>query len=209
MKRRGALLPAPALVLLLAALAATVAVPLYGIRVDVEAAEVFSCSEAVPPGHVVMFSFLMNPDFVFPVRIRDEDTKELLKVWSNDAQGFFSVVSAEKKLQLTFDFDNTQSILTPMSVNFDIRIVPDLSSSVGVEQIDPVEKNIRRLSMKMHSLRSLQDALRYRQNDHRTTVEEVRRRVLLWSVLQVVGFLAALGGQLWLFRSFVEKRRTV
>ncbi|CBZ29166.1 conserved hypothetical protein [Leishmania mexicana MHOM/GT/2001/U1103] len=209
MKRHGALLSVSVLVLLLDALVATVAVPASAIGVGVEATEVFSVTDVVPPGNNLLFAFHMNPDFVFPVRVRCRETGDVLQAWKDSPQGYLNLPSTDKTRHLVFEFDNSQSTLTPMSVSFDIRVITDPTRGVREEEIDPIEKKVQTLFDKTQILRRLQESIRYNQKEHRTIVEHASEGVHWWSIMQVVGFFVAAGGQLWLLRSFVEKRRTI
>ncbi|CAC9518671.1 conserved hypothetical protein [Leishmania infantum JPCM5] len=209
MKRHGALLSVSVLVLLVAALVATAAAPASAIAVGVEATEVFSVTDIVPPGNNLVFAFYMNPDFVFPVRIRCRETGDVLQAWKGSPQGYLNLPSTDKTRHLVFEFDNSQSLLTLSSVSFEIRVIPDPTRGVRKEEIDPIEKKVQTLFEKMQTLRKLQELIRYNQKDHRALVEHANERVHWWSIMQVVSFFVAAGGQLWLLRSFVEKRRTI
>ncbi|CAJ1031388.1 emp24/gp25L/p24 family/GOLD, putative [Leishmania lindenbergi] len=156
-----------------------------------------------------MFSFQMDHYFTFPVRILCSDTGDLLKEWKDDAQGLFNLPSTNKKRNLVFEFDNSQSTMTGVTVNFEIHITLDPSYSVRADKVDPIESKVQELYGKMQGLRTLQKALRYKQKEHRTTVEATKERVLWWSIMQVVGFAVAAGSQLWLLQSLLEKRRSL
>ncbi|KAK7201896.1 emp24/gp25L/p24 family/GOLD [Novymonas esmeraldas] len=210
MRRRGVASSTAALAVgLLVLLLLGVATSSSALVVGVHAGEVFSITEVVPPGKVVMFVFQMHPDFIMDVRIRDGDSAAELQRWSDNAQGYVNLPATNERRSMVFEFDNSQSMMSSKSINFDLRMTTDTSQVIHSDQIDPIEKKVQQLYYKMQTLRGLQEALRYQQKDHRATVEDVNDRVLWWSMMQVVGFLVAAGGHLWLLRRFLEKRRTI
>ncbi|CAG9579276.1 conserved hypothetical protein [Leishmania major strain Friedlin] len=156
-----------------------------------------------------MFAFYMTPTFDFPVRIRCRETGDVLQAWKDSPQGYLNLPSTDKTRHLVFEFDNSQSLLTLGSVSFEIRVIPDPARGVREEEIDPIEKKVQTLFETMQTLRKLQELIRYDQKEHRTLVEHANVRVHWCSIMQVVSFVAAAGGQLWLLRRFVEKRRTL
>lgn len=196
-------------VLLLLLALACAGLPAAAVVVAVNAGEKFIVREVTLPGQVIMFAFQMNPDFVFPVVVRFAESGLVAQEWHDNAHGFVNLPASKTKREYIFEFDNTGSMLTSMNVNFDIRIIPGIDQEPSNENLDPIEKKIRSLYNKAQSLRGLQQSLRYQQKDHRATVEDVSERVLLWSIVQVCGFFVAVGGQLFLLRRFLEKRRTV
>ena len=198
--------------LLLCALAALflfATTPIHAISTAVSPGEVFVVEEVLPPGYMLMFAFQLQPDHLLTVSVKDRNTGLLLQWWRDERSGTMSIQSSDAKQVYHFVFDNSNSVLTYKNVNFDIRVVPDPEHASGNELIDPIEAKIRALTVKVYRMKGLQQTLRYQQKDHRATVEDANERVLLWSVLQVVGFVAACGGQLFMLKTLLEKRRTI
>ena len=68
---------------------------------------------------------------------------------------------------------------------------------------------VHSLFEKIQMVKGIQQTLHYQEKDHRATVEDANERVLLWSVLQVVGFLVVSGAQIYLLKRFLENKRPV
>jgi p24 family protein beta-1 len=179
------------------------------VLTSVNPGEVFIASEVVRPGHIVSFAFQLNPEYLLPVTVTERDSGAVLHEWKDSASGAINIPASDKKRVLKFSFNNVDSVLTSIYVNFDIHVVLDEQYKVDEEQLDPIEKKVRALFGKVQSVRALQQTMSYQQKDHRATVEDVNERVLLWSILQVMGFVVVSGAQLYLLRLFLEKRRTV
>jgi p24 family protein beta-1 len=185
------------------------AAPSHAITTAVDPGDIFVAEEVVPPGHILMFSFQLHPDYLLTVSAKDRDTGLLLQWWRDEESGTMTVHSSDTRQVYHFLFDNSNSVLTYKNVNFDIRVVPDPEFHVEVEQLDPIERKIHSVARKMLQMKGLQQTLRHQQRDHRATVEDANERVLLWSVLQVVGFVVACGGQLVMLKLLLERKRTV
>lgn len=178
------------------------------ITTDVNPGEVFTISEVVPPGYIVMFAFQLNPEYLLSVSINDRDSGKEFHVWKDRPSGAINIPSDPKKRVLQVHFNNVDSLLTSIYVNFDIRMVQDPDYNVD-SQLDPIESKVQDLFAKFQVVKALQDTMRYQQKDHRATVEDANERVLLWSILQVVGFVVVLAVQLYLLKRFLEKKQTV
>ena len=203
MRLRRPLLVSALTVLWLAALTASAILTSVGPR------EVFTVSEVVPRGHFVMFTFQLNPDYLLAVSIDDRDSGAVLREWKDRASGVMNISPSDKKRVLRFNFNNANSMLTSINVNFGIRLVEDADYSLDWEQLDPIEKMVHSLFEKIQMVKGIQQTLHYQEKDHRATVEDANERVLLWSVLQVVGFLVVSGAQIYLLKRFLENKRAV
>lgn len=185
-----------------------VACPASAIVTGVDPGRVFTVSEVVPPGNIVMFAFQLNPEYLLDVLVKDRDSGKVFHDWKDRASGAINIPSENKKRVLQFTFHNTGSMFSTNFVNFDIRLVEDPDYNVD-SQLDPIENKVRELFVKIQKVKGLQQTLRYQQKDHRATVEDANERVLLWSILQVVGFLVVSGVQLYLLKHFLERKQTI
>ncbi|KPI83783.1 hypothetical protein ABL78_7165 [Leptomonas seymouri] len=183
-------------------------VPAYSIFTSVDPGEVFLVEEVVPPGHILMFSFQQDPDFLFTVSVKDGHNGIVLRLWRDEVSGVMAVKALDEKMTYQFLFDNSNAVLTAKSVDFGIRVVLDPEYNIEKGQLDPIEVKIRSLSAKFQKMKSLQLMWRYQQSQHRATVEDVNERVLLWSILQIVGFVICAGGQIFMLKFFLEKGRS-
>ncbi|GET91108.1 hypothetical protein, conserved [Leishmania tarentolae] len=97
-----------------------------------------------------------------------------------------------------------------MSVNVQMHVIPDPTRGVPENMMgDPIVKRALALFDKVQKLRRLQELTRYKEKGLRTPAERVKEHGLWWSIIQVVYFFVAAGGQLWLRRDFVEKRCSI
>ncbi|KPA78940.1 hypothetical protein ABB37_06004 [Leptomonas pyrrhocoris] len=183
--------------------------PVSAILTSVSPGEVFTVTEAVPSGLIVMFAFQLNPEYLLAVSATDRDSGAVLREWKDDYSGVLNIPPLDKKRVLQFSFSNADSMLTSIYVNYDIRVVDDPNYNVGPEDLDPIENKVQGLFEKIQKVKMLLQTLRYQQKDHRATVEDANERLLLWSVLQVVGFMVMSGAQLYLLKLFLERKRTV
>ncbi|KPA78939.1 hypothetical protein ABB37_06003 [Leptomonas pyrrhocoris] len=181
----------------------------YAVSTTVEPGQVFVAEEVVQPGYILMFSFQLDPDYLFTVSVKDRNTGIVLHWWRDEVSGAVSIPSSTTKQVYHAVFDNSNSVLTSKYVNFELRAVQDPEHDVDKELVDPIEVKIGTLMAKVHKMKSLQQTMRYQQSSHRATVEDANERVLLWSILQVVGFLAACGGQMYMLKLFLERKRTI
>ncbi|KPA78941.1 hypothetical protein ABB37_06005 [Leptomonas pyrrhocoris] len=207
-RRTGPLLTVAVLTVLLVYLsvAATLSTAL---TTAVDAGEKFVITETLPPGTELHFQFALHADYVLPISIVDRGTNEELKRWHDNARGVFSIPATDKTRVFTISFDNSDTYFTSKNVNFDLRTAVNSDYAVSAMELDPIEQKIRVLSSAMQRLKSLQVNIRTQQTNHRATVEDANERVLLWSIFQVLCFIAMTGFQLFLLKRFLEKRTYV
>lgn len=197
------------LVLALTAFLIMSGAPAHALTTPVDPGDVFVVEEVVPPGHILYFGFQLHPDYLLTVSAKDRDTGILLQWWGDEESGVMEIQASDARQVYQFVFDNSNSVLTYKNVNFDVHVMPDPEFNLNKDDLDPIEAKIRALTTKMHKMKGLQQTLRYQRKDHRATVEDANARVLLWSVLQIVGFIVACTGQMLLLKQFLEQKRTV
>ncbi|KAG5472003.1 hypothetical protein CUR178_02668 [Leishmania enriettii] len=175
----------------------------------IDAGENFVITESVGAGELLHFQFVLHPDFLFPISIKDRGTDTELQRWDDSSYGAFALPVSDKPRVIAISFDNSNTLFTSKNVNFDVRTSMDISYAVDASKLDPIEQKIQMLSSSMQRLKTLQVSIRNQQRDHRATVERANERVLLWSVFQVVVFLFMLSFQLFMLKRLLEKKTYV
>ncbi|KPI83784.1 hypothetical protein ABL78_7166 [Leptomonas seymouri] len=183
--------------------------PAFALLTTVGAGEGFTATEWLPPGSIVVFTFMLHPDYPLPVAARDRDTGEVLYEWKDRHSGVLNLPSLGKKRVLHFSFNNINSMFTNAYINFDIRLVADPSYNIDSTQLDPIESNVQLLFLQVQRVKGFLQVFNFQQSGHHATVVDTNRRLLLWSILQVVGFVVASGVQLYFLKLFLEKKRTL
>lgn len=176
------------------------------LTTSVSAGENFVVTATLSPETELHFQFALHPDYLMPISIKDRMSNEELINWKSQPRGAFSIPASGKPRIFVISFDNSATMFTSKNVNFDLRTAFNPDYAASVRQLDPIEQKIRVLSSMMQRLRSLQLSILSQQRDHRATVEDANERVLLWSLFQVVAFLAMTGFQLFMLKRFLEKK---
>lgn len=185
-----------------------------GMLINVRAGEVFTVEDAVLPGHMLTFQFeFLDEASIIPVTVYLDGEKD--KYWKTSKSGLTTVALPEfqanpevekKKQVMQVTIDNSNSHFTSVPVNFFFRSTYDFSHVGSEDLLDPLENKVGTLGMSLQRLEALQVSLRMEQKNHRATVESTNRRVLMWSIYQVIALFLVSFLNFLFFKRFLEKK---
>lgn len=184
------------------------------LHYSIPAGEVFTVEEYVYTGHMLTFQFqFAEGSSPLDVVVLVDGEEE--KAWQNSKSGLTTITfpaahshveSEVEKLVVTVKIDNSVSHFSSVPVNFYFRTAIDFAHVGSEELLDPLESKVRALGMSLQRLDALQVSLKIEQKNHRNTVETINRRVLMWSVCQVIALFAVTSVNFLFFKRFMEKK---
>lgn len=185
-----------------------------GLQYTILPGEIFTIEDSIYPGHMLTFQFEF-PDESTPLPIVVKVDGENHKSWESSKSGLTTVVLPEvqqdpdmekAKQIMVVAIDNSHSHFTSVPVNFYFRTTFDFSHVGSEDLLDPLENKVRTLGMSLQRLEAFQVSLKTEQKNHRATVESTNRRVLLWSIYQVVALFFMSFINFLFFKRFLEKK---
>lgn len=184
------------------------------LRYTIPAGEVFTMEEYVYTGHMLTFQFQFAEE-TSPLAVVVLVDGEVEKSWQDSKSGLTTITfpasrsdldSDVEKLVVTVKIDNSVSHFSSVPVNFYFRSAFDFTHVGSEELLDPLESKVRALGMSLQRLDALQVSLKIEQKNHRNTVEKTSRRILMWSVCQVIALFSVTFINFLFFKRFLEKK---
>eukprot|EP00695_Tsukubamonas_globosa_P000177 TRINITY_DN1130_c0_g1_i1.p1 TRINITY_DN1130_c0_g1~~TRINITY_DN1130_c0_g1_i1.p1 ORF type:complete len:201 (-),score=50.08 TRINITY_DN1130_c0_g1_i1:66-668(-) len=162
------------------------------------------------PGVKVLLQFQVSSGgfLDIDVNIYNPDNNVIHSV-TRESEGRFTFTS-DKKGTYRFCFGNMMSTVTPKTVSFNIVAGDSLDPSLAkLENLDPIERSIVRLSEGLNAIQNEQKYLRMRERTHRDTSESTNSRVLWWSIFEAFVLVGMSVLQVFFLKRFFEVKRAV
>lgn len=137
-----------------------------------------------------------------------DESGQSLQNWHLATTGELVLKGGALNTKFKICFDNTMARFTPKWVNFYVHHGQHPAAAKRTD-LDPIEKQIADLAVRVDGLQNAQQRLRDIEKDHRATVEDANERVLLWSVFQIVTLVGMGLFQVQLLKRFLEKKTTI
>ncbi|KAF7313585.1 Supernatant protein factor [Mycena chlorophos] len=116
-------------------------------------------------------------------------------------------ITAEKDGRHDYCFSNQMSAIADKIVSFNVHGVIYVGEDADI--VAPIEREIRRFSNGLQSIKDEQEYIVVRERTHRNTAESTNSRVKWWSIMQAIGIFAVVGWQVYYLKSFFEVKRVI
>nr|GAT53899.1 supernatant protein factor [Mycena chlorophos] len=116
-------------------------------------------------------------------------------------------ITAEKDGRHDYCFSNQMSAIADKIVSFNVHGVIYVGEDADI--VAPIEREIRRFSNGLQSIKDEQEYIVVRERTHRNTAESTNSRVKWWSILQAIVIFAVVGWQVYYLKSFFEVKRVI
>lgn len=108
-------------------------------------------------------------------------------------------------------FSNKMSTLTPKIVSFTLssETAVDPSKFAKIDELDPIDSNIAKLSEGLASILAEQNYLKDRERAHRAISEQTNSRLLYWAIFEFAALVGMGLFQIYYLRKFFSIKRPV